>query len=268
MSRSWLEELEAQLEQQLEGFLRANPRQEELLAEQEARDRQLSLRQERLLFQQRAEATRQRLLELAQEIRLWQQRRDKASAAGAADLATRAAAHLADLMERGRGDWQSLTDLGQRFASVEAALDALNNPSDPARAASAAAPGAKASRPSQPPPAGAQPGATPGAQPSASGGPSPQPAQPGQPTSGPSPAPAAEGAGAGPGAAPAGAGSGATPAGAGAGANRRGPAAGSQASGAPGGGRPPVDPAVDLEAAWHAFATQQELEELRRRVGS
>jgi hypothetical protein len=29
-----------------------------------------------------------------------------------------------------------------------------------------------------------------------------------------------------------------------------------------------VDPAVDLEAAWHAFATQQELEELRRRVGS
>ena len=118
MSRSWLEELEAQLEEQLEGFLRANPRQEELLAEQEARDRQLSLRQERLVLQQQAEMKRQRLLELAREIRLWQQRRDKASAAGATDLAKKAAAHLAELMERGRGDWQSLTVLGQRFASV------------------------------------------------------------------------------------------------------------------------------------------------------
>ena len=81
MSPSWLEELEARLEEQLEGFLRANPRQEELLTEQEDRDRQLSLRQERLALQQQAEATRQRLLELAREIRLWQQRRDKASAA-------------------------------------------------------------------------------------------------------------------------------------------------------------------------------------------
>jgi hercynine metabolism protein len=257
MSRSWLEELEAQLEEQLEGFLRDNPRQEALLAEQEASDRQLSLRQERLVLQQQAEAKRQRLLELAQEIRLWQQRRDKASAAGAADLATKAAAHLADLMEQGRGDWHSLTDLGQRFASVEAALDALNNPSDPARAASATAPGSGGSSPSQPPPSAAKPGSTPGAQPSASGSPNPKAAQPGQPTRSPSPAPAGDPAGAG-----------ATPTGAGAGANWRGPSADSPATGTPGSGRPPLDPALDLEAAWHAFATQQELEELRRRVGS
>jgi hercynine metabolism protein len=249
MSRSWLDELEAQLEEQLEGFLRANPRQEELLAEQEARDRQLSLRQERLVLQQQAEMKRQRLLELAREIRLWQQRRDKASAAGATDLAKKAAAHLAELMERGRGDWQSLTVLGQRFASVEAALDALNNPSDPARAASASAPGGDGRTPSQPPPANANQGANP----AASGSPNPEAAKPRQANSGPSPV----GAGAGPGAAPAGAG-----------ASRRGPGAGNSASGAPGSGRAPVDPAVDLEAAWHAFATQQELEELRRRVGS
>jgi hercynine metabolism protein len=249
MSRSWLDELEAQLEEQLEGFLRANPRQEELLAEQEARDRQLSLRQERLVLQQQAEMKRQRLLELAREIRLWQQRRDKASAAGATDLAKKAAAHLAELMERGRGDWQSLTVLGQRFASVEAALDALNNPSDPARAASATAPGGDGRTPSQPPLANANQGANP----AASGSPNPEAAKPRQANSGPSPV----GAGAGPGAAPAGAG-----------ASRRGPGAGNSASGAPGSGRAPVDPAVDLEAAWHAFATQQELEELRRRVGS
>jgi hercynine metabolism protein len=249
MSRSWLEELEAQLEEQLEGFLRANPRQEELLAEQEARDRQLSLRQERLVLQQQAEMKRQRLLELAREIRLWQQRRDKASAAGATDLAKKAAAHLAELMERGRGDWQSLTVLGQRFASVEAALDALNNPSDPARAASASSPGGDGRTPSQPPSANANQGANP----AASGSPNPEAAKPRQANSGPSPV----GAGAGPGAAPAGAG-----------ASRRGPGAGNSASGAPGSGRAPVDPAVDLEAAWHAFATQQELEELRRRVGS
>lgn len=238
MSRSWLEELEAQLEDQLEGFLRANPRQEALLAEQEARDRQLSLRQERLVLQQQAEAKRQRLLELAQEIRLWQQRRDKASAAGAADLATKAAAHLADLMEQGRGDWQSLTDLGQRFASVEAALDALNHSSGPARAASAAAPGDSGrTSSSQPPRAStksnaksvAKSNAPPGAKPSGSGNPKPGAAQPGQANSG---------------------------------------AAAAPASGAPGSGRSPLDPALDLEAAWHAFATQQELEELRRRVGS
>jgi hercynine metabolism protein len=259
MSRSWLEELEAQLEEQLEGFLRANPRQEELLAEQEARDRQLSLRQERLVLQQQAEMKRQRLLELAREIRLWQQRRDKASAAGATDLAKKAAAHLAELMERGRGDWQSLTVLGQRFASVEAALDALNNPSDPARAASASAPGGDGRTPSQPPPANANQGANP----AASGSPNPEAAKPRQANSGPSPVDAGAGAGPGGGAGP---GPGAAPAGAG--ASRRGPGAGNSASGAPGSCRAPVDPAVDLEAAWHAFATQQELEELRRRVGS
>ena len=44
---NWLEELEARLNQQLESFLRANPQQEALLAEQDQRDRQ-----QRLLSQQ------------------------------------------------------------------------------------------------------------------------------------------------------------------------------------------------------------------------
>jgi hercynine metabolism protein len=258
MSRSWLEELEAQLENQLEGFLRANPRQEELLAEQEARDRQLSLRQERLVLQQQAEAKRQQLLELAAEIRLWQQRRDKASAAGASDLATKAAAHLAELMEQGRGIWQSLTDLGQRFASVEAALDALNKPSDPSRATRGAAPGAGGRTPNQPPPASAKASAKPGANRSASGSPNPGSAKQQPANRDPGAAPAGEGPG--PGASRGGPGADSPASGA--------PGRGAPESGAPGSGRPPVDPAVDLEAAWHAFATQQELEELRRRVGS
>ena len=52
---SWLEELEARLDQQLEGFLRTNPQQEELLREQAARDRQRQLLAERVRLRQQAE---------------------------------------------------------------------------------------------------------------------------------------------------------------------------------------------------------------------
>ena len=233
MSRSWLEELEARLQEQLEGFLQANPRQEELLAEQEARDRQRSLRQERLALQQRAQATRQRLLELAAEIRCWQQRCDKASAAGAADLATRAGAHVAQLMEQGRRDWQSLAELGQRFAAVEAALDALSEARGPAASPATgsppggggAAPGgsSRARKPSQelgdPPPTSGDSGA----------------ARPATPTDATAPA-----------------------------ANPAPSSAAASASSH----RPPLDPTVDLEAAWRSFETRLELEELRRRLSS
>ena len=238
MTRSWLEELEARLEEQLEDFLRANPRQEDLLAEQEARDRQISLRQERLELQQLAEVKRQRLLELAQEIRLWQQRHDKASAAGAAELATRAAAHLAVLMEQGRGDWQSLTELGQRFASIEAALDALNNSSQKARSAGVGGEG----MPGPAPPASANPKGSGRAKPSA--------AEPRRASAAPAAANTTD-----------------HTVQTNAETNRRQPGADNPAAGAPSQVRERVDPAVDLEAAWHAFATQQELEELRRRVG-
>jgi hercynine metabolism protein len=261
MSPSWLEELEARLEEQLEDFLRANPRQEELLAEQDARDRQIRLRQERLELQQQAEAKRQRLMQLAQEIRLWQQRRDKASAAGAADLAIKAAAHLAVLMEQGREDWQSLTDLGQRFASVEAALDALNTPSEPARAAGA---GATRATSGPTPPASATP--------KGSGRANPTTAEPRRSSSQAGAAPAAATAAA---AATANSTDHAAnttdhTAKTNAETSRRQPGTDTPAAatGAASQARDRVDPAVDLEAAWHAFATQQELEELRRRVGS
>ena len=71
---SWLDELEARLEQQLEVFLRANPAQEVLLEEQEARDRQARLVGQRRQLQQQAEQERQALLQLADEIRRWQER--------------------------------------------------------------------------------------------------------------------------------------------------------------------------------------------------
>ena len=90
---SWLDELEARLEQQLEVFLRANPAQEVLLEEQEARDRQARLVGQRRQLQQQAEQERQALLQLADEIRRWQERVVKARAAGATALAERAEAH-------------------------------------------------------------------------------------------------------------------------------------------------------------------------------
>lgn len=122
---SWLEELEARLEQRLEAFLRANPQQEALLAEQEQRERQQRLLADRLRLRQEAELQRQGLLRLAGEIRQWRERVDKARGAGASDLAGRAEAHIATLMEQGRSRWQTLGELGERFDTVERQLQEL-----------------------------------------------------------------------------------------------------------------------------------------------
>jgi len=121
----WWEQLETRLERELATFLTANPAQQALLQEQEARDRQASLVGERGRLRRQAEQQRQQLLSLAEEIRSWRQRVDRARAAGAEPLAERAEAHLATLMERGRESWSQLADLGQQFAAVEAALQAL-----------------------------------------------------------------------------------------------------------------------------------------------
>jgi hercynine metabolism protein len=133
---SWMEELEARLNQQLESFLRANPQQEALLAEQAQRDRQQRLLQERLKLRQEAELQRQGLLRLAGEIRQWQERSERARGAGAEELAARAEAHIATLMEQGRNRWQTLAELGERFAAVErelAELTAAPTPPAPGR---------------------------------------------------------------------------------------------------------------------------------------
>jgi hercynine metabolism protein len=130
----WLENLEAELERRLEAFLRANPRQETLLADQEASDRQDQLRSERLRLQQEARQQRQALLDLVTQIRQWQGRVQKARAAGAEDLARRAQAHNAALMDEGRNRWQRLGELGQRFETVERELNDLASRPQPPRA--------------------------------------------------------------------------------------------------------------------------------------
>jgi hercynine metabolism protein len=133
---SWLDQLEAKLAQQLESFLRTNPQQEALLAEQEQRDRQQRLLSQRLKLRQEAELQRQGLLRLAGEIRQWQERSQRARTANADDLASRADAHIATLMEQGRNRWQTLAELGERFAAVErelAELTAAPTPPAPGR---------------------------------------------------------------------------------------------------------------------------------------
>ena len=117
----WLDELEARLEQLLDAFLQANPSQQALL-----RDQQLA----------EAQALRSELLQLAAEIQRWRQRVDKAKGAGANDLAAQAQRHLDQLMERGRGRWQRLEQLGydlQGCAGTEARAPtpAPAQPSDP-----------------------------------------------------------------------------------------------------------------------------------------
>ena len=124
---SWLDELEARLEQQLAAFLAANPSQEALLGEQEARDRQAQMVGQRRQLQRQAEQERQALLQLAAEIRCWQERVVKARAAGATALAERAEAHQQALMEQGRQRWQRLGELGVSFAAVERELGELES---------------------------------------------------------------------------------------------------------------------------------------------
>ena len=133
---SWLDELEARLDQQLAAFLTANPSQEALLSEQEARDRQAQLVGQRRQLQRQAEQERQALLQLAAEIRCWQERVVKARAAGATALAERAEAHQQALMEQGRQRWQRLGELGVSFAAVERELGELQSRPRPPRASS------------------------------------------------------------------------------------------------------------------------------------
>jgi hercynine metabolism protein len=121
----WFERLEAQLEQQLEAFLAANPAQEALLREQEQQERQQRLKRRRLELRGQAEQARAGLLQLAAEIAEWQRRVERARAAGATDLAARAEQHLHGLMAQGRDRWQALGELGSQFRQVEQELDAL-----------------------------------------------------------------------------------------------------------------------------------------------
>ncbi|MEB3255240.1 MAG: hercynine metabolism protein [Synechococcaceae cyanobacterium] len=139
---SWLDDLEHRLENTLEAFLQANPSQEALLQEQEARDRQQSLRRQRLELLGQAELGRRRLLELAEEIRRWQARVQRAQEAGAEDLAGRAELHVGSLMEQGRQRWQELGELGSRFAAVEQELVELARQAPPAASPPAGVPAA------------------------------------------------------------------------------------------------------------------------------
>lgn len=125
---SWLDDLEAQLEARLDRFLQANPQQQALLEEQHRQERQSRLLEQRLTLQQQAQQQRQALLALAGEIRQWQERVERARAAGAEDLALKAEAHIARLMDQGRQRWQGLGELGQRFQAVEDDLNGLTSP--------------------------------------------------------------------------------------------------------------------------------------------
>lgn len=120
----WFSRLEAQLEQQLESFLSANPEQERLLRQQERLERQQRLRRRRIDLQTSAEQTRSELLHLAGEIGEWEGRVGRARAAGASELAERAELHVAELRARGRDRWQALGELGVAFRKLEAELNA------------------------------------------------------------------------------------------------------------------------------------------------
>ena len=127
MAPTWLDQLERNLEERLNAFLRSNPQQEQLLREQHLRDRQQDLQRRRAQLQEQAEEHRRQLLALASEVRDWQARCSRARAAGAQDLAGRAEAHVQSLMDQGRQLWGELEGLGQQFQDLNTQLNQLQH---------------------------------------------------------------------------------------------------------------------------------------------
>lgn len=125
MSSSWFEQLEARLEQQLEAFLNANPHQQSLLDREELQERERRLRRREHQLQQQAIDQRNRLLALANDISTWQQRVERARGAQAPELASKAQAHVDQLMGQGRDRWKALAELGEEFRRLRKELEEL-----------------------------------------------------------------------------------------------------------------------------------------------
>ena len=126
MSPTWLDQLERNLEERLDAFLRSNPDQDRLLQEQHLQDRQRTLSSRRDQMQLQAKELRRQLLTLAEQVQAWGERTKKARNAGAEDLALRAANHVNSLMNQGRDLWDELDDLGRSFRDLDQQISDLN----------------------------------------------------------------------------------------------------------------------------------------------
>jgi hercynine metabolism protein len=113
MQSNWWQELERELEQQFDSFLKDHPAQQELLEQEEQRAKQQRRLARLSELETKAQDLRDQLLNLSEEIRGWRARVERAQRAGAHDLADRAQAHLSSLMGQGREQWQSLAALGE-----------------------------------------------------------------------------------------------------------------------------------------------------------
>ena len=126
MSPTWLDQLERNLEERLDAFLRSNPDQNRLLQEQHLQDRQRNLNSRRDQMQLQARELRRQLLSLAEQVQAWGERTKKARDAGAEDLALRAANHVNSLMNQGRDLWNELEELGRSFRDLDQQISDLN----------------------------------------------------------------------------------------------------------------------------------------------
>ena len=126
MAPTWLDQLERNLEERLDAFLRSNPDQDRLLQEQHLQDRQRDLGRRRDQMQLQARDLRRQLLSLAEQVQAWGARSRKARDAGANDLAKRAEKHVASLMNQGRDLWTELNGLGQSFQELDHQISDLN----------------------------------------------------------------------------------------------------------------------------------------------
>ena len=126
MAPTWLDQLERNLEERLDAFLRSNPDQDRLVREQHLQDRQRDLNSRRDQMQIQAKDLRRQLLSLAEQVQAWGERSKKARNAGATDLALRAEKHVNSLMDQGRDLWSELDELGRNFRDLDQEISHLN----------------------------------------------------------------------------------------------------------------------------------------------
>ena len=118
MAQDWLDNLEYDLGARLEAWLRQNPRQRELLEEQEIADANA----DKARISHEARRLRQVLLNQVEEIRRWKQRCATATTMGNDHLATLCRNHLDRCHGDGRAMWQRLEQLGRGRAHAQPEL--------------------------------------------------------------------------------------------------------------------------------------------------
>ena len=130
MRKSWIDEIEKNLERRFEEFLLGNPYQSQLLEKQEEKNHFILIQKRQQEIQLESKALRGKLLNIVKEVKEWRSREGKASHINQIKLAKKAEKYLHQLMTKGRELWEELDQLGIEFRKNKQHLARLSNKKD------------------------------------------------------------------------------------------------------------------------------------------